>query len=136
MRRALFLTLCAALLGGCASRSRPESTARSSVQPSAFAPVGRILTVDLQRMTAVVTLSPLAPPPAGGFDQRELLARTDDLRPTARLQGTSYLHGRTLGVRILAGRANPGDEVVFAPLNPQPAPAPPDVARPPAPAVP
>lgn len=105
---------------GChhAAARRPPAAATASVLaagallPSPRLHVGRIIAVDAAQGFAFVELAPDAP---GGaqFDGTELLARTPDLRPTARLAASRYLRGRTLGTRILAGQPSPGDEVVW-----------------------
>ena len=80
--------------------------------PSPRQLVGRILALDAARGFAFVTLT-AAPPAAALADGAELIARTDDLRETARLRASRYARGRTLGAQILSGQPSPGDEVVF-----------------------
>jgi hypothetical protein len=128
LRRAFTIGLCAALLGGCASvrlarspasnpSESPASPASGTLTASPSVIVGRILAVDLRTLTAIVDISSYADV-RGGLEGRQLVARTDELAPTARLQASPYLRGRTLGVRLLAGRPNIGDEVVLVPAAP------------------
>jgi hypothetical protein len=79
--------------------------------------VGRVIAVDLSSLSVVIDLAPYAVLPAG-FAGQTLIARRLDLAPTARMQASPYLRGRTLGARLLAGRPQIGDEVVFAPPTP------------------
>ena len=80
--------------------------------PSRNLLVGRVLAVDATRGFAIVELASDAPPAALAADA-ELLARTDELRETARLRASRYVRGRTLGTKIVSGQPAPGDEVVF-----------------------
>lgn len=74
--------------------------------------VGRITAIDTPGHFAIVTLA--AEPPPGALAQgADLIARTDDLRETARLRTSRYVRGRTLGAQIVQGQPTPGDEVVF-----------------------
>ena len=104
--RPVFL-LCAAggLLAGC-------GTTRQSIPPEPLpAPVlGTVLHVDSAQDLAVVSLQSNARL-AGPF----LYSRNPALRETARLEAGSQRRGRMLGVRILSGLPNPGDEVLAAP---------------------
>jgi hypothetical protein len=68
-------------------------------------------------LAVVVEISPYAMIPPD-FSNRILISRKDDLQPTARLQASPYLRGRTLGTRLMAGQPQVGDEVVFAPTTP------------------
>jgi hypothetical protein len=43
----------------------------------------------------------------------ELVARTLELRETARLRVSRFVRGRTLGVTIVSGQPSAGDEVVW-----------------------
>lgn len=74
--------------------------------------VGRILAVDAARGFAFVDLT-AEPPAASLAEGAALLARTDDLRETARLRASRYVRGRTLGTTIVSGQPATGDEVVF-----------------------
>jgi hypothetical protein len=74
--------------------------------------VGRVLAVDHARDLAIIDLaaeSPQAALQAGA----EIIARTDDLRETARLRVSRYVRVRTLGAQIVSGQPAIGDEVVF-----------------------
>ncbi len=129
MRRALIPALCCLLLAGCATRaSKPASdsaglgTPEQSGQPARTVPgpvqvVGRVIAVDFRTLTVIIETARYAIVPPD-FSGRVLIARKDDLRPTARLQASPYLRGRTLGTRLLAGQPQIGDEVVFAPTVP------------------
>lgn len=121
MRRAFFLALCCLLVAGCASRGdkSPAKADAGAPKPVATVPgpvqvVGRIVAVDLRTLTVIVELGPFVTLPAD-FATRPLVSRRDDLQPTARLQSSPYLRGRTLGTRLVAGRPQIGDEVVFPP---------------------
>ncbi len=129
MRRAFLLALCSLLIAGCATHGT-KSTAKggdgnaSSAHPQAARTVsgpvqvvGRVIAVDLRSLTAIIEVAPYAVIPVN-FSTRILISRQDDLQPTARLQASPYLRGRTLGARLLAGRPQVGDEVVFAPTVP------------------
>ena len=112
------LLLAAFFLPGCATPSLPEDAA-SRVAESAdtftrspYRLVGHVLAVDRARGTAIVDLAPDAPASAL-CEGAELVARTRDLHPAARLAVTRYLRGRTLGVTILAGDPAVDDEVVW-----------------------
>ncbi len=82
------------------------------LQPSPNHLVGRILAFDAARGFAIVDLANGAPA-AAMVDGAELIARTDDLRETARLRVSRYLRGHTLGATLVSGQPSPGDEVVF-----------------------
>ena len=123
---ARLLTLLAAFLycSACRYLERPpRNPPAASIPASAPLPadalvpsprlvVGRVLAVDAARAFAIVDLAS-DPPPAALADGTELIARTLDLRETARLQASRYVRGRTLGTKILAGKPAPGDEVVW-----------------------
>ncbi len=92
--------------------------------------VGHVVSVDEPARTAIVEFSRYATLP-GSPDGATLFARDRDLRPVARLEGTPYLRGLILGVKIVEGRPVVGDEVVVpAPLEPTQATPPPPAARP------
>lgn len=129
MRRASFLALCSLLLAGCATRT-PKSSAPGGggekVKPEAKAEigrtvpgpvqvVGRVIAVDQRTLSVIVQLGPYVELPFD-YGTRPLIARRDDLQPTARLQSSPYLRGRTLGTRLVAGQPQVGDEVVFLPV--------------------
>lgn len=127
MRRAFILALCSLLAAGCSSRGKSSSKGGAANEPSPHGStqtvpgpvqvVGRIIAVDLRSLAVIIELAPFANPPAD-FNGRILISRMDDLRPTARLQASPYLRGRTLGARLLAGQPQVGDEVVIAPTVP------------------
>jgi hypothetical protein len=77
--------------------------------------LGRVIAIDSRTLFVMIEVAPHAVVPAN-FNDRILISRLDDLRPTARLQASGYLRGRILGARSLAGRPQVGDEVVFAPM--------------------
>lgn len=74
--------------------------------------VGRVLSVDRARGFAIVALAS-EPAAAALLPGVELIARTDDLRATARLQVSRYVRTRTLGALIVSGQPAINDEVVF-----------------------
>ncbi len=122
MRRGLIFAFGLAL-AGCAGAARhavppppPAPVAPASLlQPSPLPPVGRVLAVDGAVGTVIVDVAPDAALPAD-LTGRMLLARNPgDLHPSARLQASAYLRGRTLGTRLVEGRPAVGDEVVLAP---------------------
>lgn len=125
MRRAFSFALCSLLLAGCATRGEKSAAkggaaagsppAVSHTVPSPVQVVGRIIAVDLRSLAVVIELAPYAVLPG---NERILISRLDDLRPTARLLASPYLRGRTLGARLLAGQPQVGDEVVIAPPSP------------------
>ena len=118
---AKLLTLLAVFfLAGCGHRAPTasvssrgsESPPTATLQPSPNRLVGRVLALDAARGFAFVDLS-AEPPATALLDGTELVARTDDLRETARLRASRYVRGRTLGAKIVSGQPSPGDEVVF-----------------------
>jgi hypothetical protein len=129
MRRAFPLALCCLLLAGCATRgsksspgggdsSKPDASADATrTVPGPVQVLGRVIAVDLRTLSVIIDLAPYVSLP-GDFATRQLISRRDDLQPTARLQSSPYLRGRTLGTRLLAGQPQVGDEVVFLPLTP------------------
>jgi hypothetical protein len=128
---ALAVALSALLFTGCSTRGSKSSTAGETGEKakSAATPVagrtipgpvqvlGRIIAVDSRTLSVIVELGPYVELPFD-FTTRQLIARRDDLQPTARLQSSPYLRGRTLGTRLLAGQPQVGDEVVFLPVAP------------------
>ncbi|MDF3059051.1 MAG: hypothetical protein K0R17_3266 [Rariglobus sp.] len=129
MRRAFTFALCSLLLAGCSSRgsktvakdgggtSAPPGSQATHTVPGPVQVVGRVIAVDLRTLSVIIELAPYATLPAD-FSGRILMTRLDDLRPTARLQASSYLRGRTLGARLMAGQPQIGNEVVFVPVVP------------------
>ncbi|HSI07766.1 MAG: hypothetical protein ACAH89_01135 [Rariglobus sp.] len=130
MRRASTLALCSLLIAGCATRGSKSSTSggiaekdKPTATPAAAGPVtpgpvqvlGRVIAVDQRTLSVIVELGPYVELPAD-FATRPLIARRDDLQPTARLQSSPYLRGRTLGTRLVAGQPQVGDEVIFPPV--------------------
>jgi hypothetical protein len=100
-------------LAGCHS-SAPSSPALSAeaLAPSPRLIVGRIIAVDLTQRFAIVELASDAPA-APLADGTELIARTLELRETARLRVSRYVRGRTLGTQIIGGQPSVGNEVVW-----------------------
>ncbi len=125
MRRACALALGCLLLAGCASRGRtpapvtgPALGAKADATlASSTLVVGRIIAIDAPSLSVLIEVGAFTVLPPD-FATRILIVRTDDLRPTARLQSSSYLRGRILGTRLMAGVPHIGDEVVCAPTNP------------------
>jgi hypothetical protein len=127
MRRAFLFALGVLLLAGCShfgrkspvagDLARPGTLGSKEVGPSPVQVVGRIVAIEPTRASVVVEVGVYAVLPTD-FAKRILISRTDDLRPTARLQSSAYLRGRMLGTRLLAGRPQIGDEVVLAPDAP------------------
>lgn len=131
MRRASTLALCSLLIAGCATRGsksstaggdgekdKPTATSAAATGPVTPGPVqvlGRVIAVDQRTLSVIVDLAPYVVLPSD-FATRQLIARRDDLQPTARLQSSAYLRGRTLGTRLIAGQPQVGDEVVFLPV--------------------
>ena len=125
----LSVALSTVLVAGCATRgskSSPGGNAPSKLDASADAPrtvpgpvqvLGRVIAVDMRTLSVIIDLAPYVSLP-GDFATRQLISRRDDLQPTARLQSSPYLRGRTLGTRLLAGQPQVGDEVVFLPIAP------------------
>jgi hypothetical protein len=129
MRRLTALVICSLFLAGCISHrsqpqqhpsagnasektgGRPNATVASPVQV-----VGRIIAVDMPTLAVIIELGPYATLP-NAINGSILIAREDDLRPTARLQASPYLFGRTLGARLIAGQPRVGDEVVIPPAQ-------------------
>jgi hypothetical protein len=103
--------------GNFASRRSPTKTPPTPLSAGALIPsprliVGRVVAIDAERRFAFVELAGDAPT-AATADGSELIARTMELRETARLQASRYVRGRTLGTNIVAGQPSPGDEVVW-----------------------
>ena len=126
---ALSIALCTLFGTGCAtSGSKPSASGTGPSKPdaSAAAPrtvpgpvqvLGRVIAVDMRTLSVIIDLAPYVSLP-GDFATRQLISRRDDHQPTARLQSSPYLRGRTLGARLLAGQPQVGDEVVFLPVTP------------------
>lgn len=108
------------LLAGCRQSSPSRATpslrhpplAADALMPSPRLIIGRIVAVDAARGFAFVDLASDAPA-AALVDGAELIARTADLRETARLRSSRYVRGRTLGAKIVDGQPSPSDEVVW-----------------------
>ena len=119
---ARLLTLLAVifLLGSCRyfeSRPAPAKSPPVAIPAGALIPsprliVGRVIAIDAEHRFAFVELATDAPAGATA-DGTELIARTLELRETARLHASRYVRGRTLGTNIVAGQPSPGDEVVW-----------------------
>jgi hypothetical protein len=125
MLRACALVLGCLLLAGCASLGRkapadagltPKVSATTTTASSALV-VGWIIGIDPSSKSVLVEVGSFTVLPSD-FATRILIARTDDLRPAARLQSSSFLRGRILGTRLITGSPQVGDEVVCAPANP------------------
>ncbi len=80
--------------------------------PSPRLSVGRITAIDAVQGFAFIELAADAPT-AALTAGTELIARTLELRETARLRASAYVRGRTFGTTILAGQPSAGDEVVW-----------------------
>ena len=95
----------------------PGAVTAGPLPPGALLPsqnlrVGRVLAVDAARGFAIVDVAADAPATAL-TEGAPLIARTNDLRETARLSASRYVRGRTFGTKIVSGQPSPGDEVVF-----------------------
>jgi hypothetical protein len=114
--RTWFVLAAISFLPGCAQRGgaprAPVAPVLGTLAPSPRLIVGRIVAADLPRRFAFVELAADAPT-AATADGSELVTRTADLTETARLRGSRYLRGRTLGTTIVSGQPAPGDEVVW-----------------------
>jgi len=108
----LLLAACGHSASPPAASADPRPMSPAVLQPSPNRLVGRVLARDAARGFAFVELA-AEPPPGALVDGAELVARTDDLRETARLRVSRYVRGRTLGAEIVSGQPSPGDEVVF-----------------------
>ena len=125
MLRACALALGCLLLAGCASLGRKAPAdiatgAKVNAMTMAFSSslvVGRVIAIEPSSKSVLVEVRAFTVLPPD-FATRILISRTDDLRPTARLQSSSYLRGRILGTRLIAGAPHVGDEVMCAPSNP------------------
>lgn len=91
---------------------RSDAPPPPTLRPSPNHLVGRVLAVEAVRGFAFIELT-REPPAAALSDGALLLARTEDLRETARLRTSRYVRGRTLGATIVSGQPSPGDEVVI-----------------------
>jgi hypothetical protein len=91
----------------------PATTATvTALAASPHRVVGRVIGVDPIRELVVIELTNASTSlPA----DTELIARSDDLRETARLRATRQLRGRTLGTTVISGEPSLGDEVVVDP---------------------
>lgn len=97
------------------SKSTPAATTllpAGALLPSPRLIMGRLIAVDQAQGFAFVEIAADAPK-AGLVAGTELIARTADLRETAKLQVSPHLRARTLGTKIVAGQPSPGDEVVW-----------------------
>jgi hypothetical protein len=108
--------LAVALLSLAACRSVPPKSAailaEGALVPSPRLIIGRVIAIDAPRRFAIVELAPDAPA-ASATAGAELLARTAELRETARLRASPQLRGRILGAHVADGQPAPGDEVVW-----------------------
>src|SRR3954466_10759748 len=95
-----------------AVKQPPAPLPAGALIPSPGIIIGRVVAIDAARRFAFVELAPDAPTSATA-EGADLVARTLDLRETARLQASRYLRGRTLGTHIVSGQPTPGDEVVW-----------------------
>jgi hypothetical protein len=96
-----------------ASVSQPSRSADGlAVSPRRI--IGRVLAVDPVRSFVIIDLAAKAPLPALVLGD-ELMLRTDDLTPTARVRVARPPVGRTLGTVLLSGDPQVGDEVVLIP---------------------
>ena len=125
MLRACALALGCLLLAGCASlgRKAPVDTDAAAkhnataIASSSALVVGRIVSIEPSSLSVLVEVGSFAVLPAD-FATRILIARTDALSTTARLQSSPYIRGRILGTRLIEGVPHVGDEVVCAPAEP------------------
>lgn len=111
---AVFFLAACRHLGPPASKQTPAASDATSapLSPSPRLIVGRVLSVEAANGFAIVDLLAEAPQ-AALAEGTELMARTLDLRETARLRASRHVRGRTLGARIVSGQPAPGDEVVW-----------------------
>ena len=114
----LLLSAAILLFGACTHRAAKPSgkppfiLTAGALLPSPRLIIGRVIAVDREQGFAILEVATDAPAPALA-DGSELIARTPDLRETARLRASRYLRGRMLGSKIVAGQPKPGDEVVW-----------------------
>ena len=113
MQRACIFALGCLLLSGCATLGRKPapSGAIGAIMPSPTQVVGRVIAVDTVHSTVIIEVGAHVVLPSD-WSTRILIARTDSLLPTARLQSSAYLRGRILGATLLEGQPAVGDEVV------------------------
>ncbi len=119
MRRAFIVTLVGCLLlAGCATgsgRKRDAATKKTdTLAQSPFSVVGHVLTVDAKTGNVIIDVAPYALLPLN-FSGLIMVTRTQDLRPTSKLEASPYQRGHMLGAKLLAGRPSEGDEVVIPP---------------------
>lgn len=93
---------------GCATLPGPREDAEYELEPPPSQKIGQIAWVDPGEKIAVVHLDPRNP---GSY--RSMASRNDILVETARLERSEVQRGRMLGVRIIEGLPNVGDEVVL-----------------------
>ncbi len=125
MLRACALALGCLLLAGCVSlgRKAPAATAEvakqnaTAIASSSALVVGRIVSIEPSSLSVMVEVGSFAVLPPD-FATRILIARTDGLSLTARLQSSAYIRGRILGTRLIEGAPHVGDEVVCTPAKP------------------
>lgn len=99
------------VFNGCVAPPGPGTgnTADGRLAPSPHEVVGHVALVDAARDMAVVNLESHV-----RVVSKNLTARNEILLETAILEPTSQRSGRSLGVRILSGLPNIGDEVVVS----------------------
>lgn len=119
MRRAFIFTSAGCLLlVGCATggvgKRDPATKKTDTLAPSPFSVVGHVLTVDAKTGNVIIDVAPYTILPLN-FPGLILVTRTQDLRPTSKLEASPYLRGHILGAKLLAGRPNEGDEVAIPP---------------------
>lgn len=109
-RFVFFSLLLASFSWGCATLPNSDREAESDLSPTRARKIGRIAWVDPAEKIAVVQLSTRNRDPL-----QTMISRNDVLVRTARLQRSDMERGRSLGVRIIEGLPNVGDEVVLLP---------------------
>ncbi len=94
-------------LTGCVTSGSGPGGERA-LHPSSLEVVGHVVWVDRAENTAVIQLRR-----GVSLSLQPLIARNEAMVETARLQATETRQGRTLGMRIVEGLPNAGDEVVL-----------------------
>lgn len=111
----LIILLSLLLSAGCASRPHADPAGALDIAPSPHPRIGSLLEVDTQQGHAILRLSVLSTPLAPGT----YLALDSDGQPSAALSYNGLRRGSRHGLRILAGRPEPGHTLILPAAEPR-----------------
>ncbi len=105
---AVFAAVNVVAFAGCQTFSSGNADAEGVLSPARNPTIGYVVWVDHAEKTAVVHLARGVSPSI-----YPMIARNDAMVETARLEATDTRQGQTMGVRVVNGFPNTGDEVVL-----------------------